>query len=83
MVALDYLRKVGRTVPVAGEIYEGKEGALRLAREVGFCLKDNPREEALEAVRDSYNYVCIIGYILEPPIDKKEWDAEVMRGLNR
>ncbi|MGG1104247.1 hypothetical protein ABES74_09290 [Bacillus subtilis] len=59
-------------------VYAGRDGALRLAREIGFCLNDFNPEQARLALSDSYNFVCVMGYDLQPPLDKKDWDSEVI-----
>lgn len=60
-------------------LYQGEEGAKRLAREYGAGLSDFPEKEAWEALRASYTELCVRGYDLRPPIDAKEWIAEVMK----
>lgn len=84
MNATEYLITVGSIVPMLPEhLYGEKEGAERLAREVGWCLKDSPTKEAERAISDSYNFVCVIGYNLNPKIDKKEWDKQVRIGYEK
>jgi len=60
-------------------MYEGREGALRLAREYGSCLTDSPDHEAREAMRNSYMQLCVRGYNMSPPVNADEWYDEVMR----
>lgn len=69
----EYLKAVQQALVVS----LGKDGSLRLAREIGTCLNDFSSEEAEKGYRDSYNYVCVTGYNLKPPVNKREWDAEV------
>jgi len=80
ITAIEYTRKLGDALRVAvfqTDLYSGKEGCLRLAREYGRGLADYPEKEALEALRASYGLICVIGYNMKPPIDAKEWVNEV------
>jgi hypothetical protein len=73
---MEYTQKVGNVLPIAlhnTNIYHGREGALRLAREYGYGLNDSPYHEAKEALQASYGIICVKGYNLKPPIDAKEW----------
>ncbi|KTF59850.1 MULTISPECIES: hypothetical protein [Bacillus amyloliquefaciens group] len=63
-------------------VYVGRDGALRLAREIGFCLNDFNPAQARLALGDSYNLVCVMGYDLQPPLDKKDWDSEVISKIS-
>ncbi|WP_144461808.1 hypothetical protein [Siminovitchia fortis] len=86
MNALEYLIKIKQALVVSlgkSNVYHGEAGALRLAREIGTCLQDFEEKEAYEAFRNSYNYVCVMGYNLKPPINKKEWDEAVLKGMRR
>lgn len=64
-------------------MYEGKDGALRLAREHGACLADSPVDEAREAMQDSYISLCVRGYNISPPIDAGEWYQAVKRSYEK
>lgn len=78
----DYIKRVTGALAVTmsnSHIYDGKDGALRLAMEIGTCLRDSDEKEAQEYLDRSYNEVCVIGYGLKPPVDKLEWDSEVLR----
>jgi hypothetical protein len=82
--ANDYLKRVATALAISlrnSNIYKGRDGALRLAREVGYCLNDFPPEEAYEAFRNSYNMVCVVGYDLKPPVSAKEWNEAVLSKL--
>jgi len=79
---MDYIKQVSNALKISlsqSNVYSGKDGALRLAREVGSCLNDSPDDEARAYFDRSYNEVCVIGYNLKPPIDKREWDNEIMK----
>lgn len=78
----DYIKNVQQALSISlgnSDLYAGRPGALRLAREVGTCLQDSDEKEAQDYFDRSYNEVCVIGYDLKPPVDKKEWDSEVLR----
>lgn len=82
MTAIQYLRNVQAVLTAYRPwIYEGREGCLRLAREIGYCLQDSSPEERRKAWERSYNEICVIGYGLKPPVNKKEWDMVVWEGM--
>lgn len=77
----DYIKNVQQALNISrgnSDIYEGEAGALRLAREIGSCLRDSDEKEAQDYFDRSYNEVCVVGYGLKPSVDKKEWDTEVL-----
>ena len=82
-MSVDYINKLRKVAPLitSTHLYEGESGALRLAREIGWCLRDSSEREAKNSIKISYD-VCIIGYNLRPPVDKKIWDDEVRRKYN-
>lgn len=63
--------------------YEGRDGALRLAREYGVGLADYSEPERVECMRGSYSGVCVIFYDLNPPISSKEWVDEIVNQINK
>lgn len=82
MKAKQYLDNIYRAMRANGynlrELYAGKSGALRLAREIGFGFNDSLREgESLKSIKsaaqDSYSMLCIRFYQLKPPVDAKDW----------
>src|SRR5699024_10806942 len=78
----DYIKRMTGALAVTmsnSNLYDGKEGDLRLAREIGTCLRDSDEKEAQDYFDRSYIEVCVIGYRLKPPVDKREWDSEVLR----
>ena len=83
MTAIEYTREVGLAlVSSIGRLgqdspYYGQDGCLRLAREYGYGLRGYAEKEAVDALRSSYGLICVIGYNLKPPVDAKEWVAEV------
>lgn len=65
-----------------GGIYEGKEGCLRLAREYGYGLADYKTQKEIDNdIGSSYSVLCVRVYQLKPPVDAKEWIAEINKGL--
>lgn len=77
----DYIKNVQQALSISlgnSNLYEGTSGALRLAREIGACLRDSDEKDAQDYFDRSYNVVCVVGYGLNPPVDKKDWDAEVL-----
>ncbi|XOQ12593.1 MAG: hypothetical protein ACFWTY_01080 [Shouchella clausii] len=64
-------------------LYEGRDGALRLAREYGACLADSPDDEAREVMQNSYIQLCVRGYNMSPPVDAGEWYQEVKRSYQK
>ena len=62
-------------------MYEGKEGALRLAREYGYGLRDFSEKERKEWIHSSYSCLCVMFYNLKPPIDAKDWITEIRSQL--
>jgi hypothetical protein len=81
----EYTRRVRGMLGIAHRdchLYQGVEGARRIAREYGAGLADYPEEQARDYIRKSYD-VCFHGYDLRPPIDAKDWNREVMAGYTR
>lgn len=78
----EYTKKVGEALASSRPwLYEGREGALRLAREYGSALADGLAEEAENLMQNglAYNEICVKGYNLRPPVSLKEWQDEVRR----
>jgi hypothetical protein len=65
-----------------GALYSGKKGAIRLAREFGKGLFDSPEGERESAIQESYIYLCVRAYGLEPPIDADEWIGAIRESMN-
>ena len=63
------------------EIYESKEGALRLAREYGYGLRDFKVKVQDDIVVDSYKLVCYRFYQTNPPVILSEWCTEICKIL--
>jgi len=80
MTAIEYTNELRKALQInlgQSNLYHGKEGCLRLAREYGSGLADYPKNERLNALRSSYSILCVRGYNLKPPIDAKEWTMAV------
>lgn len=60
------------------DVYAGKDGCKRLAREYGVALRDihDPKQRHNE-ITSSYGVLCVRAYLLKPPIDAKEWAKEI------
>ena len=81
----DYIQRVvnaaGRHCLEKDGIYATKEGAERFARECGPALLDFDDSESL--VSRTYSGICVRAYDLKPPIDAKEWNKNIVIGMNR
>lgn len=64
-------------------LYEGKDGALRLARELAYGLKDFEVKCQDDVVLNSYMDVCCRFYQLNQPIKLNEWASEICRSLTK
>jgi hypothetical protein len=62
-------------------IYEGKNGALRLAREYGYGLNDFTEKERKDIIGSTYGALCVRFYNLKPPIDAKQWVTEIIKSI--
>jgi hypothetical protein len=84
--AMEYTRNLSEALQIClgnTDLYHGKEGALRLAREYGHGLNDSPYKDSLEALKASYSVLVVKGYFLKPPIDAKVWINEVKKTWNQ
>ena len=63
------------------DLYLGKEGALRLAREYGYGLRDFKVKVQDDIVVESYLKVCCRFYQLNSPITLSEWCSEICKVL--
>lgn len=86
MTAKEYTQRVRDvlfTIHRDCHLYQGKEGALRIAREYGYGLADFDEKEAENEIRNSYMSLCVRGYDLKPPIDAKDWNKAVKEGYQK
>ena len=81
----DYMQRVvnaaGRHCSEQDGFYHGKDGAMRFARECGPALLDFANPESL--VSSTYSGICVRAYNLKPPIDAKEWNKNIVIGMDR
>lgn len=80
-----WMAAIGHAVPhqtIEGGIYQGVEGARRLARECG-CAIACGGEYWEKRANATYGGICVIGYCLRPPIDAKEWMKYLKQGMNK
>lgn len=84
--AMDYLEEIYQATNANKanllNYYEGKEGALRLAREIGYGLNDFPEKEQHNAITSSYGKICVRFYNLRPPVNSKEWNMAMLKALD-
>lgn len=64
------------------QLYEGKNGCLRLAREFGYGFNDFPKDQHRDIISSSYGYLCVRFYNLKPPVDAKDWVKEIISQIN-
>ena len=63
------------------QLYNGENGALRLAREYGYGLNDFNIKEREDVIKSSYSVLCVRFYNLKPPIDAKKWINEINKTI--
>lgn len=87
LTAQEYTRKLREALGMAHHtchLFQGKQGAERIAREYGRGLAELAEQdeaEALEELRNSYISLCVRGYNLNPPINAKDWMKEVTQAF--
>ena len=62
-------------------LYQGEEGALRLAREYAIGLKDFDVGCQDKIIEESYYTLCIRYYQMKPPIKLNKWMSEICMNL--
>lgn len=80
----EYMSRISHVAMIhcrAGGLYEGVEGAKRLARECAPALLDFPNGE--REMGSTYSGICVIAYWLKPPIDAKTWMTEMRAALEK
>lgn len=84
----EYTKRIARELPrhfAPGGIYYGKEGALRLAREFGYGLRDYPKEHVRGKLGSFYSTLLVkntFGTRGGVPLDNAEFVAEMMEAAN-
>lgn len=84
----EYMSRIGRASArhcAEGGLYAGKDGCLRLAREVGYALPDfsTRKSDLFDMMSRTYSGICVIAYNLKPPIDAKQWNNEMVSAIQR
>jgi len=64
-------------------LYSGKEGHLRLAREIGVALHDFDPKEQHDILLASYSCIYVRACFLRPVLDAKEWIKEMLKGKEK
>jgi len=64
---------------ISNGLYSGREGHLRLAREIGYALRDFSREEQTEIIKSSYSTIYVRACFLKPILDAKDWIGEIIK----
>lgn len=66
------------------QIYHGKSGALRLAREVGYGLASFPKKEVDHIIGSLYSRLLVrFTMATGVPMDARPWIAELKKEINR
>lgn len=83
--AIDYMQRmrsaVGTHLIDPSDMYYGRDGHLRFARECGYALNDFNEEGKQEILHGSYSSVYVIGCDLKPILDAKEWTEEMRKQI--
>jgi len=85
--AKEYMNKmylaIGDKLVNPNSIYSGKEGHLRLAREMGCALSDFAEQGRDEVLKSSYSNIYVRATNLKPILDAKEWINEMLKGYKK
>lgn len=84
--ANNYIREMRNAIGnklIKSGIYEGREGHLKLAREIGYALTDFNDEEIKHIKGLSYGSIYVICCNLKPILDAKEWIEGLTEGHKR
>lgn len=85
--ANDYMNNIknalGNKLIEPDGMYEGKEGHLKLAKEVGYALADFNDKEIKHIIGSSYSSIYVIGCYLKPILDAKDWVAGLENGYKK
>ncbi len=83
----DYMNKmyiaIGDKLVNPDSVFSGREGHLRMAREIGVALADFTEKEQRELLTSSYSSIYVRGCKLKPILNNKEWIAEIKKGYNK
>ena len=84
MTVAEYISLMKQGLPrhfAPGQVYHGKEGALRLAREVGRGLADFPEDEVKKIMGTLYSDLLVRFTFGHVPIDAKPWVEEIQGAM--
>lgn len=77
MIAQEYMNEmynaIGDKLVNPSSIYFGREGHIRLAREIGPALTDFLEKDRKEIIHGSYSIIYVRCCNLKPILDAKEW----------
>lgn len=83
----DYMNKmyiaIGDKLINPDSVFGGREGHLRMAREIGVALADFTEKEQRELLTSSYSSIYVRGCRLKPILNNDEWIAEMKKGYNK
>lgn len=68
---------------VNGGLYSGKDGHLRLAREIGYALNEFDAKGQRDILSGSYSIIYVRACFLKPMLNAKEWMEEITKGWNK
>jgi hypothetical protein len=84
MTAHDYMSRIlsaaGTKLIDGNPLYSGREGHLRLAREIGAALRDFSAKEQETIRSSSYSVIYVRSCYLQPILDARDWIAEIDKG---
>ena len=86
MTANDYMGQIYSACEdklISGGLYGGREGHLRLAREIGYALNDFDLNGQKTIISGSYSTIYVRACVLKPILDAKEWISELLCGKSR
>jgi hypothetical protein len=64
-------------------IFSGRDGHLRMAREIGVALADFTEKEQRELFTSSYSSIYVRGCRFKPVLNNNEWIAEMRKGYDK
>jgi hypothetical protein len=86
MTANEYMAKMRQACGVKlvhGGLYGGRDGHLRLAREIGYALNDFNDNQQRHILTSSYSVIYVRACFLNPTLDAKDWINEMIKGKRK
>ena len=87
MTAQKYMNEIynaiGDKLINPSSIYFGRDGHIRLAREIGPALDDFQEKDQQEIVHGSYSYIYVRCCNLKPILDAKEWQKAMFEAKRK